>query len=112
MAEVKAPLFSEEAYGKFGKCLVFGKSEYNQTVRFCGKPPKGWTEPQKVCRVFYGMIIADWRITPVGIRATYEARAKGTHLLATNVFYQDFFKWMFSPRYGETHYGTARYSKV
>jgi len=111
MARCLSPLFSESARGKFGRSLIFGRVKNWPTVRFATPPRFTQTNPQKVIRRIYGIIIADWRIADQSIKNIYVEKAKGKPLLPVNTFFEEFFWWMFEARYGDSHYGIGRYQK-
>lgn len=111
MAKCLAPLFSETAIGKFGRCLIFGRVKNWSTVRFATPPRYTRTGSQDTIRRLYGIIVADWRIATQSIKDIYVEKAKGKALLPVNAFYEEFFRWMFESRYGDTHYGIGRYQQ-
>ncbi len=111
MANVIGALFSERAWGKFGKSLIFRRGGSMDSVTFARPHKKSDTNKQMMVRMIYGLIQADYRIMGESLRTYFRGLASGKNMSGHNLFYKTVFPWIFKSRCGETRCGFARCNK-
>lgn len=105
MARVLGALLSEQAWGKFGRILVFRRGNSFDTVRVQTPYKDKDSNPQSVIRKTYGLIQEDWRVSNDAIREEYILKAKGKNITGHNAFYKEFFRWIHKGVCGDGHCG-------
>ncbi|HUT85322.1 MAG TPA: hypothetical protein VMW66_00630 [Elusimicrobiales bacterium] len=110
MAKLTGPCMSVEAYGQVGKTLVFDRYAHTNSVRAYGVAKDKNTLPRSVIRIINKIITADWKSADATIKQYYKDQIGNKKLTTFNMFFMEFFRWIFDGRYDDARYDTTLYS--
>lgn len=104
MVMCRGPMFSIEAHGQFGKCIVYQKNASGSIARMYLPYRHKYTFKQGVHRSEYGNAIADWRLLPDIIKLAYHDAAVGSGMSSVALWVKEWFVLRYCCRYGVAVY--------
>jgi len=100
---------SAEAYGHIGKTIVFDRYKYTNSARAYGVAKDRNTLARSVIRLINKMITADWKSANATIKQYYKDQIGNKKLTTFNMFFMQYFSWIFDGRYDDGRYDTTLY---
>ena len=95
MAKTKGALFSLDAWGSFGKTLIFQKNRAGSIVKIWASSAKAPNESQAIIRGLVGEATRVWQEMSEGEKAEYREQASGEKHTGFNRFVSEYVRGLY-----------------